>query len=1118
MAIALHASEPDATPQNEYPVKPLRGLVYTARDIEEVRKQVREHGANGELVTEILNEARRWTERSDAEVSALIPPAGSVFAYGTAGDPKTDQAWPRFGRDGAMCQWDRPGTVRSPHTGDIYGAANPGEPYYDPGTGWKRESDGQVFYFKGIWNAWVVDQLHNAVDNLAIAYMLTGEPAQARRALVILDRLATLRVQLPMTGNSVADWPHTATRAEAKGFFHYMGNIANQRAINTAFAFDLLANAPYGSEPSAEEPSLTVRDNIAKNYFEIYERRYFDVLRSLTNHGIVLMANLITQGVLFGDAEKLREGLAGMQGFFDNTINRDGDYMEVSGSYGRLGRDYGSRLLMPLSNYMPENYPDAVAMPKVADFTGGLKPNDDPRWFNTAVRTLYRLPLVGRYPQYGDMGADRNILVDTDGEWLAKHRALFLRILYHNTSREDWKREIEALYPRAAAQKKAATTLEDLLLYGPALWIEPKGGEGTLAGVEEKSDLMAGKAIAILRGGKGASARALFLRGGINSWHGHDDQMTLVPYGHGMSLFGEYGYRWAGTPDNLGWGTRSIGHNALVVDEDLPAPYLYKGFSKSISAPAASVTAFLPDAPAQLVEMRNPKLWKRAKLQDYRRAAWLVDIDADRYYFVDIFHVVGGNTHDYAWTAPYIAPGIKESFQIEGVKPTAREGVWTLASVGGKYRGEPWNQRGQSWGERLNGENGMVAALPGGERLPTSKWNPEPGNGYGMIWNVALADTKEDWRAIWPLPDRKHSLRMHLVNFEGMTAITALSPTMSSENHFNMIVARRSREKESQLQSRFVNVAEVGQPGTWPLAKVDRITLQASGEASDAVGIRCTLSDGSADYLFASRTSQSLAASEGLGINGRNGFVRLSKEGRLIAAAMQEGSSLQAAGLKIEAVSAAFQAPVLAVQSSGDESRLVIGGSLPPGDRLAGATAWVDSSVGGVMGYHHNDYLRIEQVEVPTPETSVLVFRNQSLVAATLQIEEVDREKSQAQLFWNHTLAGNAGALSYQGRAVVPSGDGASAENPPGLFIREIVQRTVSLNDSKGLKSGQRVDVLVTKPGDTFTMPTTVTLIAMSDKPNAWKLRTNVPVRITIPTSAGPRIKEFPAGESVVEL
>ncbi|EIQ00406.1 Heparinase II/III-like protein [Opitutaceae bacterium TAV1] len=1119
ISLVSHAATfPEISPDTN-PVIPYRGLTYTADDILEVRRQVRDHGANAGLVEDILKTAREWTARSDAEVAVLVPPSGSVFAYGTTGDPKNGKPWPRFARSGDMCSLDRPGEVRSPHTGDVYGTQKPGEPFYDPGTGWVRPKDGQVFYFRGLWNSWVTGQLHDAVDNLALAYLLTGDGAFSRRALFILDRLATLRVQLPVRGYAVADWPHATDDDQVKGFFHYMGNIANQRVINTALAFDLIANAPFASEPSAGDATLSVRDNISKNYFDIYERAYLET-RQLTNHALILLGNLITQGVLFGKPDLLREGIDGLHAFLDNTTHRDGDYVEVSGSYGRLGRDYGGRLIAVLANYDPENYPGISGMPDPKEYPHALRFGDDPRWYGNAVRMLYRLPVLGRYPQYGDMTMDRNVLIDRDNEWLARHRVQYLRMLWRQTTREDWKREIEALYPHAAKQKQAPVFLEDLLLYGLSQWVEPTPAEpaperpetGIPAG--ETSDLMPGKGIAILRSGEGVNRRALFMRGGINSYHGHDDQMALVPYGNGMVLTGEYGYQWSGTPDHLGWGTRSVAHMTTVVDEDLPAPYLYKGFSPSIPAPAASITGFLPNprGPAQFVEMRNPQLYARARLTDYRRTAWLVDVDPERYYFVDIFRVVGGKSHDYVWNSHYAARSNRAAFQVDGIKPVATEGVWTLAALSGANRDKSWNRPGQSWGERLNASAGRIEALPGEKPLPRSKWNPEPGNGYGMIWDVKSQVTGNDWQATWLLPDGRHFARASLLNYDGMTAVTALAPSVQQQNPFNIVIARRTREANAAgstvLQSRFVNVVEVGGPGAWEVAKTERLPLKTTGLAADAVALKLQLANGSTDYLLSSRAADQTLDGGTVRLAGRNGFARLAPDGRLTALAMQEAVRMEAGGWVVEAAAPAFQARVVSAEPGEPESRLVIDGRLPEGGALAGATVLIDSAPGARIAYSHNDYYSVETVE----HGNTLVFRGQSLVAATLQVDTVKAASSQVELYWNNELGGKPGSFSYQGRGVIPAG---AAPPRPLAQIKKFNNRELDLTSVSALKTGQKLQVLVAQPGDVLTIPATVTL-TRAGTGHDWFLRTTAPVRLTLPGEKTPR--SFAAGEHVLRV
>src|SRR5690606_32674846 len=119
----------------------------------------------------------------------------------------------------------------------------------------------------------------------------------------------------------------------------------------------------------------------------------------------------------------------------------------------------------------------------------------------------------------------------------------------------------------------------------------------------------------------------LFMRGGINGPHGHDDQMAIVPYANGFDLAGFYGYRFARTPDYLGWGTRAASHLTAVINEDLPAALFYKGWPSKPLAPSANVSGFITQGVAQMVEMNNPHLWQHSAgdVKDYRRTVWMID-------------------------------------------------------------------------------------------------------------------------------------------------------------------------------------------------------------------------------------------------------------------------------------------------------------------------------------------------------------------------------------------------------------------------------------------------------------------------------------------------------------
>jgi len=1096
-------------------IKPWRGMAYSETDVSEVRRLALEEPSNARAVKEILGKAAEWLGRSDEEIISLVPKEGATFAYGFAGDPQSGKPWPRFANGRDICSLDRPGEVRSPDTGQVYGVQKPGEEYYDDGNGWTRPSDGRKFYFKGIWNSYVVDRLHEGIDNLALAYLLTGDERLAHKALLIFDRLATLRARSP-DYKCVID---SVKMAEQKiAFFRYQGNIANQRALTSAVALDLIAGSPEAAKASSLDAGITIRDNIKDNYFSLYEHEYYLGQRGgLTNHGSILFGNAIAQGVLFGKPELLRTGIEALYAFMDSTINRDGDYMELAGGYGRLGRDYGSRLVALLQYYDPNKYENAGEMPKREDYPYNLRVANDPRWYQTVVKMLYRMTVAGRYPQYGDVTPDRMVEIGKNNEWLDAQRNQYLRMYREQTTREDWKKEISELYyADEPAEITAPLNTEDLLLYGKSMW-KPLPRPETPAQVTEgrESEVMGGKAVAILRSGDKNNRRALFMRGGANGAHGHDDQMAIVPYGHGMVLAGVYGYASSETPDHLSWGSRAIAHLTATVNEDLPPSYLYKGFGNRMNSknritdvPAGSVVGFGKVAPAQFIEMRNPGLWKHIRegqeVSEYRRTVWMIDVDVDKYYFVDIFRLIGGRTHDYVWNAMW-AGNSPENFRVEEVEPQAVPGVWTLAALSGKWRKEKWNQPGKSWGERLDGmAAGRILPLPGEKEGPglSGQKNPPvaPGNGYGMIWNVKAQETAKDWKAIWKLQDKKNWMRAWMVNYDGMTAITGQSPTLLRNQHHNVALGRRqTKDLSSALQSRFVNVVEVGNPDDWLVKSVTPIAESEASKESLQVALKIGLAGGMTDYVLNQIEPQTSLRDGDLSFEGQTAFVRLDPDGNPRHLFMQRSTTLSYGGWKLECATPVFEAKVVSV-NAGAEGEIVLDRALPAGPGLRGQALFFRGNPNATVPVNHDEYYEIEEAVADQEGRGVLRFRNQSLAVARAQIESVDSANGQLLTRWPCELAGLSNIALLNGRAI-----SVNDAEPPVALVKTFSRKELVPTTLEGFQPGQQIKILAAQPGDIAMIPSTIALT--KEEGGRYQLSSNTEVKVTLPAARGAVLK-----------
>ncbi len=1095
--VALEIAAPE---QN--PVVPLRRIVYREEQIRQIRKTLLEDPRGRQAVARrYLGSAEEWLARGISGVEALLPGDGAVHAIGLAGDPKTGGAWPRWGRSGDVCGLDRPGEVRSPHTGDIYGIQEEGEPYYDPGDGWVDPQTGRRYYFKGVWNAYVVRQLHEAVDDLAVAYMLTGNEEVARLGLHLLDHFAGWRSRHP-DDNGLVDWPHRV--GPGYGFTAYMGNNANVRMIESVLAFDLLANAPHAGRPSATDPEITVKENILQNYFGVFEAHYIARRNSLQNHATAAFGAYLAKGRLLGDPEKIETGIEATLAFLDSCINRDGDYYEVSGSYGQLGRRYGGQLIALLMNYSPETYSEPARFPRPSDYPFRLDFGSDPRWYAAAVEMLYQLPILGRYPDYGNKGPDRDVLPGGVQPGLSHDRATYLRFFYHMTERDDWKEEIAGRFHALPPAAQAGMRRAHLKRFGATQWLNPPAPKQPAAtgGSLPGSTLLPGKGILALRSGEGPHKRALFMRGGIGASHAQDDQMALILYGRGMVTSGRYGYNVFGNPDHLGWGSRSISQKMAVVDEDRIDDQDKPRYIVFKRVPAAEITAYVPRPPVQLAEMRNPEMWRQVTdpMEDYRRTAWLVDVSDTAFYFIDLFHLVGGRTHDYPWHSPYLVPPrADDGFRIEGVEPETVNDVWVLAALENEeFRGATFNRAGQSWGERVLGYSGLLRDLGLGDMEEQSWWNPPPGNGYGMIWNVKRAATGDDWRATWLLHDEAHSQRIHAVNFDGMEVITGRTPVLEVDHRQRTVIARRRATRAGEpLRSRFATVNEIAPEGEWTVEKVEKLPISVTENERSVAALRVHLAGGIRDTILGARENVR-AGFDGGAFRGKHGFVR-TKDDVPTYMMLHAGTELRYGAWRIR--TRADEVRVHAAEVSGDADHVRIRTDRPfePGGLTRGLLLRADRPPGSARAYGHPAIYQLSGIENDNGSTTLLM-ENQSLVKGYVTVESVDAGSNRVTATFPSELVSETQMEYFNGRLV-------SLDNVPdrATVLKEFQnKRTFTVEDASLFATGDRIAIHSIQAEDVISVPMRVTLESTGGE--RYRLETTCDVALEIPAPRGSEV------------
>ena len=140
--------------------------------------------------------------------------------------------------------------------------------------------------------------------------------------------------------------------------------------------------------------------------------------------------------------------------------------------------------------------------------------------------------------------------------------------------------------------------------------------------------------LGILRSGTGGGGRALWLDYDSGGAHGHADLMTLGLFARGRDLLPDFGYPpvqhggWS-TPE-VAWYLSPAAHNTVVVDGRSPA------------AGAGDCTLWADGVQIHLMRASAPRL---AGVSRFERTALLVDISPEDFYVADLFRVAGGRDH-----------------------------------------------------------------------------------------------------------------------------------------------------------------------------------------------------------------------------------------------------------------------------------------------------------------------------------------------------------------------------------------------------------------------------------------------------------------------------------------
>lgn len=687
------------------------------------------------------------------------------------------------------------------------------------------------------------------IENLAAAYAVTGDPAYARKAGILLDRLADVFPDFDFATQGLV-YERVRYGGGASGYVTYSIDSAKE-VYKLALAYDQVFDAlrddaelvRFLAGKAARHGLENRKAAFGEIQRNIEERILRDVLRNphkiRTNYPGAEAALAVVKTVLAWPASR-GEVMADIQAIVGKSTTVDG----LSGEKG-------------LNSYA------AIAPRFLADFLE-LYARADERLLpellakHPELKQTYRFHVdtwCGRqyYPHSGDAGSFAVRATDYAGAHLPRGATALLEQSGLPTSSHSFfwrmhKATGDPLYlqlSHLANGNRAEGLPYDVFAEDP-LRIEGDV-RATVARIgplpHPRSVDKKQWRIAILRSPRDPAA-AVWLDydsvavEGIRS-HAHADAMNIGLYAKGLDLLPEFGYPLVQFGDwhtpQARWHTLTAAHNTVVVD------------GKNQSGGDASTTLWSDGALFRAVRASSPD---QIRGKQYERTVAMVDLPEREFYVLDVFRVSGGADH-------------------------------------AKF---------------LRGQTGRLETA--GLRLSAA-----PGYGHGTLMRAFQrdGDPQPGWSAVWTVEDRHGYLpkgaevRLRYTDLtRGAQAYTAESWTVpgfrsTEEWWIPTVMARRSGD--APLTSAFVGVLEPFER-TPAIKAIRRLDLDA-GDAHAA--IECLLHDGRKDLWIAADGHTALEEKVNrVRLNGEMAFVRWGVKGDVEHLALAAADSVSAGDLTLD--------------------------------------------------------------------------------------------------------------------------------------------------------------------------------------------------------------------------
>lgn len=747
-----------------FPLKTQR-MIFSESDISTAASNIARFPQARAVRDTILKKADKWLEWKDAELRDLLSDARvpRAFDLNPKGCPvHGDQIF-----KGGFYPWivdpRAPFRVKCPighemypsndfasyYKGDFKSPVDKSIQYTDDGWGWVAP-DGERFWFVAYANHWLwMNFIVPAMNDLARAYILTGNKVYAHKAATLLYRMAEVYPSMDHENQS-----RYGLMSKADNIV-YNGKIVNhiwEAALiqDAAEAYDAIWNTIDGDSDLHQlygKSGEQIRSFIEANLLEEAIDSYYNekIQGNYGMHQMALQYILLARGHV-ETAKHLHEMV--------DEPGKDRAHTGIRFAlYNQIFRDG-----------LPYESPDynLIWVRQLADIGETLKKGGTNLFSDKRLKMLLNGPLeivtTGLYtPDWGDSGHSLGALKgrNPNAYQIAYKEFKDPRYL-------DW---------LGSDHQTGGNTFSTFRSLFRQVLPETQPLPGARGVPVMPSRLFAGYGNGILNNRMDNSA--LSFTYGMHVSHYHWDFLNFELFANGQKMMPDLGY-----PDAMNayvsevytWSTNTVAHNTVVVDAQ-----------KQKNNHPGVVHDFSDGPFARSMDASSPAY---SQTSQYRRNLVMVDVDDNQSYVVDFFHVAGGKQHDYVLHGP---PGkISEVTGKWGeIQPGTLAGPNVMPGV--LYDDEKLGQKGYSGGY-------------GGYR----------GSGFQHLFNVQKSETSGPVMQYQHISDPDALLRIHLQEQDQQEVYRAdaYDKPRAKTHLLKFMVARRQAKDEKEMKSTFISVLE----------------------------------------------------------------------------------------------------------------------------------------------------------------------------------------------------------------------------------------------------------------------------------------------------------------------